>query len=156
MANRLKIIRKAKKITQQEVASYIGISQNTYSYWESGRVKIDNESLLKLSQFFGVSSDFLLGRRYRMTTPPETWKYGYDEDYENANQYEKVYLEYKFGNIQYIDDDISLDDAELFAVLESVRSRPEMRMLFSTLKDATKEDVERTVKIIEALKNNNG
>ncbi len=58
----LKIIRKSKGLTQAEVAKYIGISQNNYSYWESGKVKIDNDSLKKLADYFEVSVDYLLDR----------------------------------------------------------------------------------------------
>ena len=43
-------------------------------------------------------------------------------------------------------------DAELTAYLESLRDRPELRMLFSVTKHASKEDVEAAVKIIEALR----
>jgi transcriptional regulator with XRE-family HTH domain len=46
----------------------------------------------------------------------------------------------------------SKDDEDLQEYLEHLKNRPEMRMLFSTLKGATKEDVERAVKIIEALR----
>ena len=44
-------------------------------------------------------------------------------------------------------------DAELQIYLEELKNRPEMRMLFSLAKGATKEDVEKAVKIIEALIN---
>ena len=43
-------------------------------------------------------------------------------------------------------------DGELTELLEVLRSRSEMRMLFSVTKDATKEDVEKAVRIIEALR----
>ena len=56
---RLKDIRKARGFTQQQVADYIGISQNNYSYWESGKVRIDNESLVKLAEFFDVPVNLL-------------------------------------------------------------------------------------------------
>ena len=46
-------------------------------------------------------------------------------------------------------------DAELTGYLESLRDRPELRMLFSVTKDATREDVEAAVKIIEALRGKN-
>lgn len=62
MANRLKELRKNKGVTQQEIANLVGISQNNFSYWENGKVKIDNESLDKLAEYFGVSVDYLLGR----------------------------------------------------------------------------------------------
>ena len=60
--NNLKELRKGKRLTQQEMASYLGITQNAYSYWENDKVKIDNKSLEKLSAFFGVSVDYILGR----------------------------------------------------------------------------------------------
>lgn len=43
-------------------------------------------------------------------------------------------------------------DPELTAYLEELRTRPEMRMLFDVTKDATLEDVQTAVKIIEALR----
>lgn len=59
--NNLKLIRKSKGLTQSDVAKFVGTSQNNYSYWENGKVKIDNATLLKLADFFGVSVDYLLG-----------------------------------------------------------------------------------------------
>lgn len=44
------------------------------------------------------------------------------------------------------------DDEELQEYLEELKNRSEMRMLFSLAKGVTKEDVEKAVKIIEALK----
>ncbi len=48
------------------------------------------------------------------------------------------------------------DGGELDVYLEELKTRPEMRMLFSLAKDATKEDVERAVAIIEALAKSRG
>lgn len=56
----LKQIRKSRGYTQQEVAERVGISQNNYSYWENGKVKIDSESLKKLAEIFNVSVDYLI------------------------------------------------------------------------------------------------
>lgn len=44
-------------------------------------------------------------------------------------------------------------DEELDELLETLRSREDMRMLFKLARDATPEDVRRAVKIIEALHN---
>ncbi len=60
--NKLREVRRKLDRTQTEVAKFIGITQNTYSYWENGKVKIDNESLQKLADYFRVSVDYLLGR----------------------------------------------------------------------------------------------
>ena len=45
------------------------------------------------------------------------------------------------------------DTGELDELLETLRSREDMRMLFKLAKDATPEDVQKAVKIIEALRN---
>ena len=59
-------------------------------------------------------------------------------------------------SIEYLltgeDASVSEEDDELREYLEELRQRPEMRMLFSVSKGATKSDIEKTVKIIEALK----
>lgn len=47
-------------------------------------------------------------------------------------------------------------DEELTEYLDMLRNRPECRMLFSITKDATKEDVEKAVAIIEALRKTEG
>lgn len=44
-------------------------------------------------------------------------------------------------------------DEELTDYLEMLKTRPECRMLFHLTKNATKEDVEAAVRIIEALRN---
>lgn len=43
---------------------------------------------------------------------------------------------------------------ELAEYLDELHKRPEMRMLFKVAKKATKDDVEKTAKIIEMLKGN--
>lgn len=43
------------------------------------------------------------------------------------------------------------DDEELTEYLEELKTRPELRMIFSLTKNATKKDVEKAAKIIEAL-----
>lgn len=59
--NNLKIARKTKQLTQKEVAQKLGISQNTYSYWESGKIKVDSAGLEKLCKIFETSADYLIG-----------------------------------------------------------------------------------------------
>lgn len=44
------------------------------------------------------------------------------------------------------------DDVELAVMLEQLKTRPEMRMLFKLTADATVEDVRQAVRIIEAIR----
>ena len=65
---RLKEARKSAGLTQKEVATVVGVNQHTYSYWEHGKTKIDSASLAKLSELFGVTTDFLLDKAPCKTT----------------------------------------------------------------------------------------
>ena len=58
----LKILRKRTNLTQKEVADAVGITFQTYSYYETGRTNPTPEMLCKLADFFGVTVDELLGR----------------------------------------------------------------------------------------------
>lgn len=49
-------------------------------------------------------------------------------------------------------DNIVVLDDETRDLIDSLRKNPEMKMLFSVSKGATKEDIIKTIKIIEALK----
>ena len=58
--NHLKELRTAKKVSQQIVANYLGITRQAYSNYENGNRDPDNETLLKLAEYFDVSTDYLL------------------------------------------------------------------------------------------------
>lgn len=58
---RLREARKAKGLTQVEVSRIIGISQNGYSDWETGKNRVDARSLGRLAELYGVTVNYLLG-----------------------------------------------------------------------------------------------
>ena len=58
---RLKELREDLDIPQRVIAEYLGIRQNTYSQYENGQRQLPLEMLVKLSEYFSVSSDYILG-----------------------------------------------------------------------------------------------
>ena len=60
-AERLKFLRKKRKLTQQEIADKIGISRVGYGYWEKGTREPSIDNLVELSKLLGTSLDYLLG-----------------------------------------------------------------------------------------------
>lgn len=48
--------------TQDQIAKYLGISQNTYSQYEIGVLNYPVDAIVRLADFYGVSTDYLLGR----------------------------------------------------------------------------------------------
>ena len=59
--NRLKELRKEKKLTQKELAEKIGISKRTLAYWEDGVSSIKENKLKILCEIFGVDMPYMLG-----------------------------------------------------------------------------------------------
>ena len=62
-------LREDKDLTQARVAAILGVAQNTYSQYETGRIAYTDDILLKLADFYGVSVDYLLDRTDDPTPP---------------------------------------------------------------------------------------
>lgn len=59
---RLKKLRKKEKLTQKDIATFLNISQPAYQQFESGKKKMNLETMEKLADYFNVSTDYLLGK----------------------------------------------------------------------------------------------
>lgn len=65
---KLREIRKNRKCTQQMVADYLGCSAVVYSRYETGVRQPSIETIILLADYFGVTVDYLLGRKeFEMT-----------------------------------------------------------------------------------------
>ena len=60
LGEKLQKLRKARGWSQEELAGKIEVSRQAISRWESGETLPDAANLLKLSDLFGVTSDYLL------------------------------------------------------------------------------------------------
>ena len=58
---RLMYERRKKSLTQTQLADVIGVSRITINKWETRKSTPSVEMLLKLSEYFNVSVDYLLG-----------------------------------------------------------------------------------------------
>ncbi len=59
--NRLKELRKEKKLSQKEIAEFLEINEKTVSRWENGESTIKSDKAQALADYFGVSVGYLLG-----------------------------------------------------------------------------------------------
>ena len=59
--NRLRDLREDLDLRQIDVAQATGIDQKTLSNYETGRTNPDSVAILKLAEYFGVTTDYLLG-----------------------------------------------------------------------------------------------
>ena len=62
LGKRLKNLREAKKFTQAQLAESLEIGRGSVGNYENGERIPSGDVIVKFSDFFGVSCDFLLGR----------------------------------------------------------------------------------------------
>ncbi|MBE7090054.1 MAG: helix-turn-helix transcriptional regulator [Clostridiales bacterium] len=59
---RLTELRKEHNISRSDLAQKLNVSVRLISYWENAKRECDFDMLLKISNFFSVSTDYLLGK----------------------------------------------------------------------------------------------
>lgn len=59
--NRIKSLRKAKKITQKQLGDVLGVAESTISMYESGNRQPDVDTMRKIADYFNVTIDYLIG-----------------------------------------------------------------------------------------------
>ena len=59
--NRIRDLREDRDLRQIDVSKATGIDQKTLSNYETGKTNPDSYSIIKLADFFQVSTDYLLG-----------------------------------------------------------------------------------------------
>src|SRR5690554_4038483 len=62
IGNRIEYLREKNNLNQQQLSEKLGISNQTVSSYESGNREPSYGVLLKAADYFGVSTDYLLGR----------------------------------------------------------------------------------------------
>ena len=123
--NRIRMLREEKGVKQIDLAMELNVTQGTLSNWERGVHDPDSDSLRKLSNYFSVPIDYILG--------------GGVASYNNAENKKQrpVY------------------DDEALELMEEMHKRPELKVLFSTSKNATKEDIEFVDEMLKRMAGKN-
>ena len=70
MYSRLRDLREDRDLKQRELADYLHCSQQVYSNYELGQRDIPTDILIRLSQFYHVSVDYMLG----LTNNPKQYR----------------------------------------------------------------------------------
>lgn len=60
--NRLKFLREEKNLTQSDIAKLLNITIAAYSYYENEKRDMTPDTIIKLAEYFNVSTDYLLGK----------------------------------------------------------------------------------------------
>mgnify|MGYP004466120529 CR=1 FL=1 len=68
--NRLKELREQKGMKQSELGRLLNVNNSAISKYESGKLQLTDDTLIKLSDIFGVSIDYILSRNDNDDIPP--------------------------------------------------------------------------------------
>ncbi len=91
---RLKFLRDNKKITQQNLADAIKEKRDTLANWEIDRADPPISAVIAIADYFGVSTDFILGRNAEMVSE-EGLLYGLDDEEKEIIAHQAEFLRYK-------------------------------------------------------------
>ena len=124
-AERIKMLRKEKGITQVELAEAMGLSKGTIAMWEVGKREATFDTLCKLADFFGKSIDYILGR-----TDDDS-----DEAYNEEVIDRIIDIQPEADVIKCINDYLRLDNYGQKAVQQLVKNEYSRCVEMDTLRD---------------------
>lgn len=101
LGERLKSLRSDLNKTQDDVAKDIGITRAAYSHLENNRNEPDNTTLIKLASYFGVTVDYLLGKK-------QTPKWANEKDTSDLAEF----LQNNAGSMTYKGENLTDDEKE--------------------------------------------
>src|SRR5690625_3473491 len=111
---RLRILRKQKRLTQEQLGKILHVSKVSISGYESGDRTPDTENLQKIADYFEVSVDYLLGRTDNPNPPDE------DEGSERDRMIHKLATEFPEADLMF-EDLANMTAEELEEVYEFIK-----------------------------------
>lgn len=67
LSQRIHELRTARGINQVKLGEILGVTKQSVSNWENDNIQPSIEILMKLAEYFGVSTDYLLGLEEKRT-----------------------------------------------------------------------------------------
>ena len=148
--DRLKQLMEEKKMSVTRLAELSGVNRNTlYSYIRRNTKKPDPAVLAKIAPVLDTSVVALLGVQADMPAQRVVKvRSGAADGYKSQRSKRREKM------AETVSAEVAVD--ELWGIRETLRRSPEMRTLFSLSRKATPEQLRQTIKIIEALRGDEG
>ena len=92
--NRLKMLREEKGLLQEDIGKLLNLSGRAVGNYENGKRDMSPDTIIKLADFFGVTTDYLLGKSderssENFTIDEEDVKLVADSGFRGLNDYNK-------------------------------------------------------------------
>lgn len=120
ISQRLRMLRKEKGLQQKDLAAILGIGRQSMSHYETNKRMPDYETLNKIADYFGVTTDYLLGRSElrsgRLVTEEELYKH----------LPENIVAKIKHDKLKIIVDDSDLDPRTIDEIIDVLKKNKYM------------------------------
>ena len=85
--NRLKFLRNEKGENLEKIAKYLDVSIQTISNYENEKREMTPDTIIKLAEYFNVSTDYLLGKS-DIRNIEEDFRFAYHKETEGLSENE--------------------------------------------------------------------
>lgn len=92
--DRLRKLRDESGLSQKELTDRLNINRSTYARYETSSTQPDYDTLNKLADFFGVSTDYILGRTSLKNQQVYENAGITNEEYTNLTPYQKEVVDF--------------------------------------------------------------
>jgi Predicted transcriptional regulators len=133
-ATRLKLLREEKKMSQIQLANELKVSRVSISYYENSERTADIEFLYKVSAFFNVTTDYLIGASYKRNED-ETKEIGdmfddFKNNIDKLNYDIKRELLLDLNEIIYSNDIGASNDIIINSLLDIIKAINKLKKIF--------------------------
>ena len=103
--NRLRLLREEKGLFQKDIANFLKVSIPAVNQYEHGKRDMSTETVVKLAEYFDVSTDYLLGKsniRNPEDKIKQEFEFNYHKEMEGLSEEEiadalRFYKKIKYG-----------------------------------------------------------
>lgn len=137
---RLKELRKASKLTQEEFGEKVGVSKSAVSMWERGKRHPDVPKFEEIADFFNVDMDYLVGKDCAADITEKIRIMGHSVPCSKPKK------------VLCVDDEIQ----GLRELCEYLRHNPEVRALTAAIREMTEEEIQELARYGKFLRARDG
>ena len=119
--NRIKCLRKSRKMSQAEFAKTFHVDQTAVSNWENDKNNIDIKTLEQIAEYFSVPIEFVTGKPFSLRIPFNSWDSSEKAEYYDAEKkgFEDIVL-FKVG-CGYFSSHLTFEERQMFSTAKSTR-----------------------------------
>jgi len=128
--DRIKLLRLQNNVTQAELGKYLNVKSNTISRYENGSREPDIDVVLKIADYFHVTTDYLFGKSDEQVQSPDRED---DLNYISQTSRKNPFARQFISGLKSLLNELDLVSNEVKQAAEIYDFDPEMQYLYEQL-----------------------